>query len=118
MPDLDTDVTCDLCSQADARRVSTSAEHRMSFAPLRLASRSLLFAQCIQRRKLPAMMRNVVTAATSAAPQITPMPEAIKVGGSPPPNDSAFLAKHDEVSKDYLMFCIGVPARTACILLA
>ena len=52
--------------------------HRMSFVPLRLATRGLL-GQNIRIKRYPAMMQNVVSAATSAAPQVTPTPEPMKV---------------------------------------
>ena len=78
MTDLDADANAIEQLQVDSRGENTSVEHHMSFAPLRLASRSLL-AQTIHKRRLPAMMQKVVTAATSAAPQIIPTPEPMKV---------------------------------------
>ena len=52
--------------------------HRMSFVPFRLATRSLL-GQNIRIKRFPAMMQNVVSAGTSAAPHFTPTPEPMKV---------------------------------------
>ena len=61
------------------------------------------------------MMQNLVTAATSAAPQITPTPEPMKVGSSTINSNGTLLAKHNEVSKHYMMSWIR---RTAGTLLA